>query len=39
VIVVYDNRIIMAPNLTKALKAIFQPEQGVDESAIIRSVD
>ena len=39
VIVVYNNRIIMAPNLTKALKAIFQPEQGVDESAIIRSVD
>ena len=39
VIVVYDNRIIMASDLAEALKAIFQPKQDVDESAIIRSVD
>ncbi|HEY9652348.1 MAG TPA: UPF0182 family protein [Coleofasciculaceae cyanobacterium] len=38
VIVVYENRIVMAETLEKAVQAIFQPEQP-STPAIIRSVD
>jgi hypothetical protein len=38
VIVVYENRIVMAPTLEKALQAIFQPPQQ-ETPAIIRPLE
>ncbi|MFP4134389.1 MAG: UPF0182 family protein [Halothece sp.] len=39
VIVVYQNRIIMAETLQGAIDVIFQPEQAEESPAIIRSLD
>ena len=39
VIVVYENRIVMAETLQGAIDVIFQPEQAEESPAIIRSLD